>query len=195
MDLEISRDSFSQAFRAAREAGADYFLILSVNESERDLSLKGELFVGRTGSPAAQFSSFRTGADRLRNAARNVADQLAAALPFRGELIRRQQSRGLIDKGRLDGAKAGAVYEVVKKGSAQVRNEGIGLVYADDDVVGTLEIGEAGEELAEGALRRNGFFDRIAPGDEIFLKPEQREVRAVPETADPQLRALLRGLR
>jgi tetratricopeptide (TPR) repeat protein len=195
MDLELRQSSFSEAFRAAREAGADYFFVISVTESERDLSLKGELFVGRTGALADTFYVYRTGADRLRNASRNMVDQLGAALPFRSSLIRRRQSQGLIDKGRLDGVQGGMIYEVVKKGRPQVRNEGIGLVYADDEIVGTLEITAADEEVAAGSLKRSGFFDRIAPGDEILLKPASREARPAPAAADPQLRALLRTLR
>jgi tetratricopeptide (TPR) repeat protein len=196
LEAELRQPSFSQAFRTAREAGADYFLILSVGENERDISLKGELFVGRTGSPAGTFYAYRTGADRLRNASRSITDQLAAALPFRGELIQRQAAQGLIDKGRLDGVEAGAVYEVVKKGRPQVLNEGIGLSYSAEDVVGTLLIGTADEEVSAGTLSRNGFFDRIEIGDEIILRKEKEEGPPPAESAvDPELRSLLRTLR
>jgi tetratricopeptide (TPR) repeat protein len=196
MNLELRQPSFSQAFRTAREAGADYFLILSVSESERDLSIKGEFFVARTGSPAATFNTYRTGADRLRHASRGIVDQLSKALPFRAELIRRRQAQGLIDKGRADGAKKDSVYEVVKKGQAGIKNEGIGLVYTPNDVVGTFTVENADEEVAAGTLTRSGFFDRIGLGDEIFLVPEKPDTPA-PETtaADPQLRSLLRTLR
>jgi tetratricopeptide (TPR) repeat protein len=196
METELRQPSFSQAFRSAREGDADYFFILSVSENERDLSLKGELFVGRTGSPAGTFYAYRTGADRLRNAARSMADQLAAALPFRGELIRRQAAQGLIDKGRLDGVEAGAVYEVVKKGRPLVLNEGIGLSYSAEDVVGTLLIGTADEEVSSGTLSRNGFFDLIEIGDEIILQKEKTGGDPPAEPAvDPELRSLLRTLR
>jgi tetratricopeptide (TPR) repeat protein len=196
MDTVLRQPSFSQAFRSAREADADYFFILSVTENERDLSLKGELFVGRTGSPAGTFYAYRTGADRLRNASRNITDQLAAALPFRGELIQRRAAQGLINKGRADGVETGAVYEVVKKGRPLVLNEGIGLSYSAEDVVGTLLIGTADEEVAAGTLSRNGFFDRIEIGDEIILQKEKPDKLPPAENAvDPQLRNLLRTLR
>jgi tetratricopeptide (TPR) repeat protein len=195
METELRQPSFSNAFRTAREAGADYFLVLSISESERDLSLKGELFVGRTGAPAGTYYSYRTGADRLRNASRNLVDQITAAMPFRAELIRRRQGQGLIDKGRLDKVKPGTIYEVVKKGRAQIQNEGIGLVYAEDEIVGTLEIVTADEEVSLGALKRSGFFDRIAIGDEVLLKPEQQGIRPAPAVANPELRVLLRNLR
>ncbi|MDL2229677.1 tetratricopeptide repeat protein, partial [Treponema sp. OttesenSCG-928-L16] len=140
MELELRQSSYSSAFRSAREAGADYFLIISISESERDISVKGELFVGRTGSPAGVFHAYRTGADRLRNASRNIIDQLVQSLPFRAQLIRRRASQGLIDKGRADGVEANMVCDVVKAGRTLVRSEGIGLDYRSEDVVGTFTV-------------------------------------------------------
>ncbi|GHV77911.1 hypothetical protein AGMMS49942_27320 [Spirochaetia bacterium] len=194
-NLDLKQPSFSAAFRTAREAGADYFLIVTVSENERDLSLKGELFVGRTGSPAASFYTYRTGDDRLRNASRGLTDQLSAALPFRAELVQRRSSQGLIDKGRADGVKAETEYDVVKKGQPFVRNEGIGLDYSPGDVVGKLRIERADEEVAMGILARQGFFDRIGIGDEIILQNEKPADKPPDTMADPELRSLLRSLR
>lgn len=196
MELELPQASFSQAFRRAREADADYFLIISVSENERDISITGELFVGRTGTPAITFTAYRTGADRLRNAAKGIVDQLRTNLPFRGELLQHKQGQGLIDKGRADGVTNGAVYEVVKKGRTMILNEGVGLAYSPADVVGTLVIENADEAVSSGALTRNGFFDRIAPGDEIILQTKKQEDAPPAEPlADPELRTLLRTLR
>jgi tetratricopeptide (TPR) repeat protein len=197
MNLEVPQRSFSQSFRLARETEADYFLIISVTENERDMAVKGELFVGRTGSPAGEFYAYRTGTDRLRNASRGIVDQLVSQLPFRGELLTHKQSQGLIDKGRADGVKADTVYEVVKKGQVLIRSEGIGLIYSPDDVVGTLVIESAGEEVSSGVLTRKGFFDRIAAGDVIVLQSAADESAKIqdPPLADPELRALLLTLR
>jgi tetratricopeptide (TPR) repeat protein len=196
MELELRQPSFSLGFRAAREEGADYFLVISVSENERDISLKGELFVGRTGAPAGVFYTYRTGQDRLRNAARGMVEQLAASLPFRGELVVRRQAQALIDKGRLDGVKNGDVYDVVQKGRPVVLNEGIGLSYTTDDLVGRITVENADEEVASGALSRNGFFDRITVGDEIILQAKKDENAPPAEPGiNPELRALLRTLR
>jgi tetratricopeptide (TPR) repeat protein len=197
LDLELRQNSFSTAFRTARENGADYFLSLSVTENERDIALKGELFVGRTGSPAGTFRSYRTGPDRLRNAARNLLDQLVSALPFRGELAVRKAGQALIDKGRADGVKTGDIYDIVKKGRLSVKNEGIGIDFAQNDLIGSIAIGEADEEVASGALTRNGFFDRIEAGDEVILRNEQggKPAPAQGTAVDPELRNLLRSLR
>ncbi|MDR0644991.1 MAG: tetratricopeptide repeat protein [Treponema sp.] len=195
MDLELRQASFSQAFREARTADADYFLVVSVSENQRDISVKGDLFVARTGALAGVFSAYRTGADRLRNASRGLADRLSASLPLRAELLQYKQGQGLIDKGRVDGVKPDMVFDVVQKGRIVVKNDGIGALYSADDVVGKLTVNAVDEEIAIGVIARNGFFDRIAVGDEIFLHPEKSESEASEVLADPELRSLLRTLR
>jgi hypothetical protein len=76
-------------------------------------------------------------------------------------------------------------------------NEGIGLVYNAADIVGTLTIERADEEVSSGRLARTGFFDLITPGDEVFLVPQENASRTpTPVTPiDPELRNLLRAIR
>ena len=195
MDIEMPQQSFSQAFRLAREANADYFLVISVSENERDISIRGELFVGRTGALAGTFSVYRTGLDRLRNATKGIVDQLNAVLPFRAELLQYRQGQGLIDKGRVDGVTQGAVYDIVRRGQSLILNEGIGLAFSPEDVVGTLVIDYADEEVASGRVTRNGFFDRIAPGDSVILQEVRQTKIPLEPIADPELRSLLKTLR
>lgn len=195
VNLDTRQVSFSGAFRQAREAGADYFLLVSVTENERDISIKGELFTGRTGSPAGTFSIYRTGTDRLRAASKGIVDQLSASMPQRGRLLIRRQGQALINKGRADNAREGAVYDIVKKGKAQIANEGIDLIYGPDELVGSFTITNVDEEIAIGSLERNGFFDRIETGDEVILKVKRNAGYAGETAANPELRALLRTLR
>jgi len=196
MDLELRQSSFASAFRTAREGGADYFLILSLTENERELSVTGELFVARTGAPAAVFNAFRTGPDRLRFAARNIVDQLTNTLPFRAELLQRHQNQGLIDKGRADGVRDGDEFFIVQRGRIGIQNEGVGLIFSPEDIVGRLVIERADEEVSAGRIIREGFFDRISPGDEIIRVQERNNMPggALP-AVDPELRTLLRMLR
>ena len=98
MNLDLRQATFSQGFRQARESGADYFMLVSVTESERDISVKAELFTGRTGSPAGTFYSYRTGTDRLRDASRGIISQLSSVMPLRGRLLLRRQGQALINK-------------------------------------------------------------------------------------------------
>jgi len=195
MNFDHRQASFSQAFRLAREGGADYFTLISVTENERDISIKAEIFTGRTGSPAGTLYAFRTGADRLRDASRSIINQMSLSMPARGRLLIRKQGQALINKGRADGILAETVYDVVKRGRPQPANEGLALIYSGDELVGKLTITNIDEEISIGTLQRNGFFDRIEPGDEIILQ-SKRQVQETGETAaNPELRALLRTLR
>jgi tetratricopeptide (TPR) repeat protein len=210
-DLEVRQQTFSSAFRSAREGTSggprantanspapDYFLIVNVLENERDLAVNAELYVARTGARAGAFSVYRAGVDRLRNAARNIAEQLGKAMPFRAVLLRRAAGEGLIDKGRLDGSSENTVYQIVKKGSIDVQSEGIGLQYAESDVTGSFTSKQVGEELTSGAINRAGFFDLVTVGDEVVAKDEQSAAAngaAPAQAADPELRAILRTLR
>jgi tetratricopeptide (TPR) repeat protein len=194
MNTDLRQASFSQGFRQARESGADYFVLVSVTENERDISIKAEVFVGRTGSPAGTFYAYRTGPDRLRDASRGINLQLSSSLPVRGRLLIRKQGQALINKGKADGIQKDAVYDVVKKGRLQTANEGIAIIYSSDELVGKLTITNVDEEIAIGTLARNGFFDRIEPGDEVILQLNKTN-KPVESAANPELRALLRTLR
>jgi hypothetical protein len=101
----------------------------------------------------------------------------------------------LIDKGRADKVKEGAVYDIVKRDRVQLANQGIGLVYSPEDMVGTITIETVDEVVASGRLARNGFFDRIEEGDEVFFIPEGGYKPPAEAAANPELRALLRSLR
>lgn len=197
MPLEIRQTSFSTAYRTAREAGADYFLIVSVKEQDRDLSIQVDMYVGRTGSRAASFSVYKVGQDRLRNGSRQIVSQLQNLLPFRAVILQRKAGLVLIDKGKADGVEKGNSYQIIKKGSATVKNEGIGLIYTQQDVIGTVVIDTVDELIAQGTVTRAGFYDEITSGDEVIALPE-KGANPVPqknETIDPELRDLLRTLR
>ena len=101
--------------------------------------------MARTGAPAAAFNTFRTGQDRLRFASRGIVDALSRALPLRGVLLERRQNQGLIDKGRADGIRDGMEVDVVQRGSAMVFNEGIGLLYGEEEIVGRFIVEQADE--------------------------------------------------
>jgi len=195
MNLEQRQAIFSQSFKQARESGADYFILVSVKESERDISIKAEAFVGRTGSPAGTFYTYRTGVDRLRDASRGIVTQLSSSLPIRGRLLIRKQGQALINKGKADGIQKDLVYDIVKRDRSQTANEGIAVIYSNDELVGKLTITNVDEEIAIGNLARNGFFDRIEPGDEIILQANKSNKPALESAANPELRALLRSLR
>jgi tetratricopeptide (TPR) repeat protein len=195
-NLELRAASFAAAFRNAREdRNCDYFMIISVGESERDISIKANLYVTRTGAKAAEFFNFRTGQDRLRNASNSIVEQLSTALPFRASLIRREAGSAIIDKGKIDGVADDAVFDIIKKGKLEIKSEGIGYKYLPADIIGSFAVNQVAEEITLGTITRQGYFDSIALNDEIILKSETNTAEENSDIADPELRSLLMKLR
>jgi tetratricopeptide (TPR) repeat protein len=163
----------SEAFKRAREADADYYLTLTLRETDREIELGGELRVGRTGSVATTFRSYRTGNDRVKNTVVRLADSLVSSLQPEGSILKRSQDGALIDMGASDGLKAGDKLLVLKKGSLGVKNEGMGPSYAVSSIVGTLTVQQLDEEVCSGLLKSSGFFDTINSGDEVIAAPAE----------------------
>jgi hypothetical protein len=171
LPVESAAPTFADAFRRARAASADYFVLLSDKETERDIQITAELRVARTGSPASSFNAYRTGNDRVKNAAARIADLLVASLQPKGSILKRSQDRIFADLGKTDGVANGDKLLVLKNGTLAVKAEGLGHSYAPASVLGEVDVTKAGEESCEGTLKNAGFFDTINVGDELILNP------------------------
>lgn len=190
-------DSFEGAFRTARQAAADYFLLLRFDESERSFSATGDLYLSATGRLVASWQVFRTGNDRVLEALSALAGRLSAALPLRGRLLARRFDEGVADLGRLDGLAAGEELAIVRGGSVRLAGSGLGLEVRDEDILGTWKTAGLDENVAEGSVKKRSFFDLINPGDELVrLPPGKGPAEGAPEApakTDPGLlRRLLR---
>ena len=192
--------SYSEAFRASREAGDDYFALIRFNENDRDMEIKLDMYVSRTGSKADSFTVFRTGNDRYANAIRRLLGVVSAAMPVRGVLLSRYQAQACIDLGKIDGIQKDQKFNVIRQNTIAVSNEGIGLTYDKDNILGTFIVTTVGEEVSEGKLERNGFFDRMNIGDTVILKPDdaekpQQETVSVSTRNSPALLSLLEKIK
>jgi tetratricopeptide (TPR) repeat protein len=188
--------SFSQAFRAARESGADYFLIVASRESRSEIQIEATMYVARTGSLAGGFSAYRAGNDRVRDAARKVVDSIAAKLAPRGEIVARSRGRIVASVGRREGIAVGMKFSVIRKGALQCAHEGLGFSYSASDALGTFTVTAVDEEVCEGDLSVSGSVDAINVGDELI--PAGMSPSKAPMIADgsyPTLFALLGKLR
>ncbi len=162
---------FADAFRLAREAGLDWFLLVRVAETDRDVIVSAELRTARTGALVARIEAPRSGNDRVTLAAARVVAQVQAAVPTLGTLLARKGDLALADLGKLDGVAVGDVFLVIRNGAVTVKSDGGGLTWAEADVVATLTVGRVDDEACEGSLARVGFFDRANPRDALVRKP------------------------
>jgi tetratricopeptide (TPR) repeat protein len=177
--------SFEEAFRAARESGSDWFVILGLEESERSFSATADLHLSRTGTRVASFPVFRTGNDRIRDSFLRICADIAARLPVRGTLIARQIDQGLVDLGTFQGVKTGDTLLIVRKGAARLSNTGVALAWEPADVLGQITLTAVDEGVAEGAIARKGHFDTVNVADQVFFDAPAKPAAAAAAPARP----------
>ncbi len=161
---------YGEAYRLARKNNLDYFIMLSVDENERETSLDAVVYSGRTGTETTRFSSFRTGNDRFASVLRSFRRDVLDMLPVRGKIIDRSVNDILIDLGTVEGIQDGTVLDVIKAGKIQTADKGTGVVFDERNSLGTITVTKTGEEISQGILSQNGFYDRVNVGDEVLVK-------------------------
>jgi tetratricopeptide (TPR) repeat protein len=175
---------FGDAYRKAHAAGENYFVLLSLDEGSRDLTLNGTMYSGRTGTKMKELSFYGTGNNRYTNVLRRFRSAVLANLPIRGKILDRSGSDLLIDVGRSEMIKNGAVFNIVRKGSMWTADTEVGLTYRNSDILGTLTVTDTGEEVSQGVLEKNSFYDRINTGDEVVLLSMPEEEKQGADAAD-----------
>lgn len=181
---------FADAFKAAREAGSDYFVILHYNESQRYFRVTADLYVSQTGTKIDSNQSYRTGNYRVTDAMATVANDIHSVLPLRGRLLQRNFNSGLIDLGRLDGVKKGDKLLIIKSGSMTIARDRLGFEYPPDAVIGDFQVSRVDALVSEGTVTKNQFFDLINPQDWVIFPPPKNEQ---PSTTTPPAGELYRS--
>jgi tetratricopeptide (TPR) repeat protein len=195
-DLPRVVTGFEEAFRAARESGSDWFIVLEMEESERSFSVVADLHLSRTGARLASIGVYRTGNDRVRDSFLRIGADIAARLPMRGALIARRLDQGLIDLGSIHGLKKGDRLTIVRKGALRLSNQGPGLAWEPANVVGEFTVGVVDEAVSEGTIARKGYFDLVNVGDTVAVEPVAAAESSKPAPAAPAtvVRSLLARL-
>jgi hypothetical protein len=66
--------------------------------------------------------------------------------------------------------KADVVLDVIKAGKIVTNDKGLGVTFEEKNLLGTIKINRAGEEISQGTLSQTGFYDRVNVGDEVLVK-------------------------
>lgn len=164
-------ESFADAFRLSRESGDEWFVLVSVAETDRDVVVSAELRTARTGELAFRIEVPRSGNDRVTAASAYLVAAVQDALPLRGVVIDRNASRVLIDLGAVDGIRKGDNLLVVRNNKITIKPDGSGLEWNDGDAVASLVVDTVDDEVSEATMKRLGFFDRLNPGDIVVRPP------------------------
>ncbi len=160
---------FGEAFKNARAGNFDYFIVLSLSEGENDMTLNSTMYSGRTGLEITKNSFYCTGNNRFSTVLRRFRNSVLEKLTVRGKIIARNGKTVLVDLGKSENIVADASFKIIKKGQVKTADSGSGLYYKDADVLGTLVITNAGEEISEAVIDNHGFYDKINIDDEIVL--------------------------
>ena len=147
----------------------DYFVILSQDEGNRDISLNYKFYSGRTGYLLKENTLYGTGNNRHSLVFRRFRNEILERLPIIGKIVARDGKILLSDLGRSENVREGAVFDVIRKGGIETSGTTSGLVYKAEDVLGSFTVTTASEEVSEGILSYNGFYDRVNAGDELVL--------------------------
>lgn len=168
---------YAEAFRNARANNFDYFVIVSLSEGSEDVSLTSKMYSGRTGTETSTDKFYATGNSRLSTVLRRFRNSVLEKLTVRGKILNRNGKTVLIDLGKSENIIKDAEFKIIKKGGLKTADSGTGLFYKDDDVVGSLVVSQAGEEVSEALITEHGFYDRINIDDELLLvKIPEKEV-------------------
>ena len=178
-DVAPGVTGFDQAFRAARTAGSDYFVLLAIDEADRSFSATVDVYLGRTGARIASFAAFRTGNDRVRDSFMKLASQVAGLLPPQGTLLTRKFGQGAIDLGSFQGVKKDDALVVVRKGGIRLRSDGPGLAYNENDVIGDFRVTGLDEAVSEGTVTGRGYFDYVNAGDHVLYPVKKTDAPTV----------------
>jgi len=160
---------YGEAFKNARAGNFDYFIILSLSEGINDMNLSSTMYSGRTGLEVDKASFYCTGNNRFSTVLRRFRNSVLEKLTVRGKILDRNGKLVLVDLGKAENIIQDAQLKIIKKGQIRTADSGSGLYYRDEDVLGTVTITLAGEEISEGTISDQGFYDRINIDDELVL--------------------------
>jgi hypothetical protein len=192
LENTLNVDSFEDAFREARGLGADYFLLMHIEESERSFTTVLEQYLTSTGKRLSTYRVFRTGNDRVQDNFNILARRVFEALPLRGNLLARQFDSGVIDLGLYDELEVGQELAIVRKGKVRLSSDRIGVTADDRDILGSFTVEILDEVLCQGIVAKHSFFDLINAGDEIIpALPPPEPAQGAEEGEQGLLRRLL----
>jgi tetratricopeptide (TPR) repeat protein len=166
------------ALRMAREERADYYLLSYFKEDGGDFHAHVDLYLARTGNLIRTYKSFRTGNFRVQNAIFQIVEDIHRDMPLRGRLLDRKVNDGLINLGSGDGLKEGDVLHMVSPDAYILQGESPGFEFSAEKKTGIFTVTRIDQKVAQGTIKREGFFDRTNTGDillrnnESVLKPK-----------------------
>jgi tetratricopeptide (TPR) repeat protein len=172
--------SFAEAFGNARTRGDEYFILLSFEETARSFTVHANMYMAFNGAELERTKVYRTGNDKVGDAIDRTARNIHGTLPLRGNLLRREFDKGLIDIGALDGLKTDDELLILPPEAVVLSRERLGFEYSETDIVGRFTVTAVDDLVTEGRIEGLGFFDYVNEGD-ICIIPGDAPASSSPD--------------
>ena len=127
------------------------------------------MYSARTGLEVDKGSFYSTGNNRFSTILRRFRNSVLEKLTVRGKILSRNGKTVLVDLGKSENIVKDTQLKIIKKGQIRTADSGSGLYYRDENVLGTITITNVGEEISEGIIENQGFYDRVNIDDEVVL--------------------------
>lgn len=169
---------FNDAFLRARQAGVEYFALVTFREGMRDFSAQVQLYLGKTGRLIQSFMVYKKGNLPVTHGLREAAQASAAAFPLRGSILKRQGNEVLVSLGKRDGVVPGQSFTVLRDGASFPTGDANWFSWNPTDSFGTWMSSVSDDWTTVGKLEKSGFFDTVAVGDEVLFVKDPPQVTA-----------------
>lgn len=174
----VAAKGFNDAFLQARQAGVEYFTLVTFREGLRDFSAQVNLYLGRTGRLIQTFTVYKKGLLPVTLGIREAAQAAAAAFPLRGSILKRQGADVLVNLGRRDGVVADQKFTVLRDDAPEPTGDAAWFSWNPTDAYGSWTAGATDDWIATGKLEKTDFFDTVAVGDEVLFVKDAPKVPA-----------------
>lgn len=174
---------FATLLSESREAGADYFVVTQVRETQSSFYLKAEFYMAGSGAHIGVFSLSRSGNERVFSVLSTISRDIYATIPLYGRIVQTREDEALISLGLDHGMEEGDELLVAQKNSVARKSSAPGFSVPRDKLLGTLTITRAEDYFSQGTLKSNTVFDSINPEDVVFkIKEDVDPARVVTES-------------
>lgn len=186
-----------QAFSLARQANSDYYIVLSLVEEERRITLKADLFLSRTGRLVKSFSIGRTGNHRVMESLLRLVQEIDSSIPLKARIVQRRLNQAIINLGEEQGLEAGQELNILSPDDILLSPDGKSYQYDSARVLGIFRIQETDALISLGTLEARSFFDSISLGDSVLPLAEAGDSNTLLEDAElfPAIYTRIRGIR
>ncbi|MDA3955537.1 tetratricopeptide repeat protein [Oceanispirochaeta sp.] len=183
-------ENSADAYRKSHLMDSNFYVVLSVSETERTIGLSCSIHLSRTGALLHRFHILRSGNRRVNDILFKSAENILLTLPLKGSVMGIDEKQVLLNLGLSDALEKDSEFILLRKDSERWTDKPPYLEFSIDDLLGTVVLTKLQENYSLGTLQRNSPFDLVNAGDEIFMLTEDM---ALPDSYGPPVNEELKS--